>query len=1065
MADPGSSTSSPGATPATQPAAGATTAAGAPATGGTAPSFASIEQIFQMFSPSDLLGTQLPNLGGPLDKLNNMYAQLVSILENDGRGVLTIADIVTAINSLATQPVAPTAGGGTPSPPFKIYDHFSIWTMGGKPALGNGAAASPDPRAYASSLSSGSTVVASLAQIIGADFVAKTDPKAPMPVMSVICSYSPFFSPASRNTKRVSTFLNAMPSTVLSQLVPFMQAEFQFSRSPSNQLQSPSQLKLLMGAADITQTLFGTANSAMAQAHQFGASSTAQPGTDPAPSALDYVGMELFTSPITLTNPQPNLSSNGGLRYVDVLDPYRPFASLEHVTVSSVPSGAGFYCYKKANMSIKVHDRSRLNEIADLLRPWLYTGVTIWLTYGWRAPTRPTGGSASINPYFEYINNNMMIREAYHVMNSSFTLDHIGQTVINLELYTKGVAELRDLKISDQNGDMAYRTKQLQYLIDDISRLRQALKLDPPEGLNKEIRVYQLLDAAESGQAPDFSGASTVIANLQSALQTTHPGDSSADALIKDLKTLYAPAKTPASKFNSIAGMEARLTQIVASLIKELHLVDNDPFLPTATGAANDQSTLAQLCDKAKLNGSKEGIVSFGKLFCTVALRNCASLPSVTDEVQIFFYNLNEHCGPLSCHNISSFPIDVHDFTEALKDEIKSKGSESIKLEDFLSLVINSQFLDKRSIGYGLRQFYDVVPGSKPIEYTVNKEGDFDKKLTQYSNTYGPFALPAVEVYVEMSHKKTNTAGECDIMQLVNFPGPSNPGITIGDSQKNASTKIMRIHIYDKQTNTNAMATQLLKASTSSGQVSGFLEANPGLDDYQKAHSAGTNLSMTAAALNKLVPGLSLNVDDKQKVTLTNISNFTSNQMVKDTVSQLVPSIRFGANGTTITQANLTSKAEPLLSTVQMQRNQTVKNDTQPNGSGPLGIPGRVIPAQLTMTTLGNPLATMAQQFFIDFQTGTTLDNMYITTALTHNFTPGKFETSWTFGFCDGYTVFEGAPNMLARLTSIPAAPAPANPGAPAGAGAQASSSNAAPAPPSAPTGQSGTSATTPPGQ
>ena len=173
--------------------------------------------------------------------------------------------------------------------------------------------------------------------------------------------------------------------------------------------------------------------------------------------------------------------------------------------------------------------------------------------------------------------------------------------------------------------------------------------------------------------------------------------------------------------------------------------------------------------------------------------------------------------------------------------------------------------------------------------------------------------------------------------------------------------------------------------------------------------------------IGKVVKGVKINADpDSGRVTLSDVSNFQCNQQIKDVVSKLVPTIRFGCNGTTITSANLTSKADKLLSTVQMQRNQTVKNEATPNGSGPLGLPSRVIPAQLTLTTLGNPLATMAQQYFIDFQTGTTLDNLYIVTGLTHSFSPGTFETSWTFSYVDGYAVFEGAPNVLSQFTAVP---------------------------------------------
>jgi len=79
------------------------------------------------------------------------------------------------------------------------------------------------------------------------------------------------------------------------------------------------------------------------------------------------------------------------------------------------------------------------------------------------------------------------------------------------------------------------------------------------------------------------------------------------------------------------------------------------------------------------------------------------------------------------------------------------------------------------------------------------------------------------------------------------------------------------------------------------------------------------------------------------------------------------------------------------------------------------------------MNTLGCPLATMGQKFFIDFGTGTTLDNVYVVTGLSHTFSPGKFETSWTFAFHDAYGVYQDAPNITEQVKDIVAKAAAAD--------------------------------------
>ncbi len=48
---------------------------------------------------------------------------------------------------------------------------------------------------------------------------------------------------------------------------------------------------------------------------------------------------------------------------------------------------------------------------------------------------------------------------------------------------------------------------------------------------------------------------------------------------------------------------------------------------------------------------------------------------------------------------------------------------------------------------------------------------------------------------------------------------------------------------------------------------------------------------------------------------------------------------------------------------------------------------------ELQLETFGNPLANFGQQFFCDFGTGTTADNIYAVTGIDHSLSPGKFTT------------------------------------------------------------------------
>ena len=95
----------------------------------------------------------------------------------------------------------------------------------------------------------------------------------------------------------------------------------------------------------------------------------------------------------------------------------------------------------------------------------------------------------------------------------------------------------------------------------------------------------------------------------------------------------------------------------------------------------------------------------------------------------------------------------------------------------------------------------------------------------------------------------------------------------------------------------------------------------------------------------------------------------------------------------------------------------------QPLGaSGPSGLPVNIMPVTLSMTTIGCPLFEYGQTFFVDFNTGTSVDNTYYIVEIEHQFSPGKFQTSLRFAYAnayDGYRnprTFENTLNLLASV-------------------------------------------------
>ena len=80
-------------------------------------------------------------------------------------------------------------------------------------------------------------------------------------------------------------------------------------------------------------------------------------------------------------------------------------------------------------------------------------------------------------------------------------------------------------------------------------------------------------------------------------------------------------------------------------------------------------------------------------------------------------------------------------------------------------------------------------------------------------------------------------------------------------------------------------------------------------------------------------------------------------------------------------------------------------------------LPLRSVPMQVTMSTLGVPTAALYQKYFIDFNTGTTIDNIYNCNQIQHSISQGKFTTNWTFIYDNGYARFISPASSTALIT------------------------------------------------
>lgn len=859
----------------------------------------------------------------------------------------------------------------------------------------------------------------------------------------IILSNENFVSPMTIGSRDAELFLNSIPTTVMSRCVPYLDVQFVFDRpgmTGKNQtLTAPGLLKFLLGAQDTAGNKKGvnfddgTANRTMlegnairSEASQESQKTDGKDSAKQAPYDQTLVGMELFTAPQTLTNPK---QLPGGTRYVSVLDAMRPLASIESVNISVAPT-YGLMSYKTAVLQLKVHDRSRLHELADIIKPLIYTRTTVWLTYGWRHPKEPN------NPYANFINNTMLTREAYGIANSSYDFDHLGQATITLQLFTKGSRELKDIRITQGLGTYENVKKRIQLITEDIKRLRSELNLDKPSGILKEIRSFQILEAGTDGIDPniDVKEVSKVLDELESSfLRSDTPIDkANADKLRSLLEQLYSPSgKGEDAKFAYKEQFE-KVSKAAADRLMTKVRTGADPFLITVEKDAerlkqkighDQQHPFASVVNsynsrtyRDKHNRKKSvpprHLVSFGKLFSTFLSNGVATIEGI-DELQIMFYPFNQRAGLAAGTNLAEFPIDMDVFLDQYRDHISRRRSDKITVEEFLKLVVDAQLQDVRGPGYGLFGFLEPYdPNTNDTKLKKGSEEEFEKALAQKHSRLGPFKMPVISVHIETAHVGRNgtssTSSGFDLLDGFN----RDTLLATGAKDKNF-TKVLRVHVFDKAIDPYPTSSAILRGADGTGSP---------VPNTMKGTKKNSFANQGAAFLEQTVkrnPGLNDNLimDDVMGVL---VNDGTVNKRVKDFVSQTVPTIVYGSNASMIKDAKISTKQDANLTAVQMMANRAGRPSvTQPNGGGTMGLPLRIIPARVAITTLGCPVLRYAQIFFFDFNTGTTVDNKYVVTGLNHSIGPGKFETSLDMTWYDAYGSYEGEPTLANYLKLI----------------------------------------------
>ena len=158
---------------------------------------------------------------------------------------------------------------------------------------------------------------------------------------------------------------------------------------------------------------------------------------------------------------------------------------------------------------------------------------------------------------------------------------------------------------------------------------------------------------------------------------------------------------------------------------------------------------------------------------------------------------------------------------------------------------------------------------------------------------------------------------------------------------------------------------------------------------------------------NNDIRTIAINIKDSEKIK--------SFQNMKSLFKTMMPSLTFGQSNSALISGNISTQQDAKYSTMLLMKQNGEEAEKEPTQydyevfSQANNAPMWVIPAQASAQIIGCPLVNFSQLVFLDFNTGTSIDNMYFINGIKHSISPGKFTTDLTLIQKDVYSQFEAS--------------------------------------------------------
>jgi len=841
-------------------------------------------------------------------------------------------------------------------------------------------------------------------------------PSRDKPGLSAHLNQLPSVSPATRHSSAVQFFMNSIPPQEFSRCVPYIdviiRTEGGREKSGLNTLRF-----LGFGPSDASSdTIGGRIASSIPQVFldeaielgvSAGASIASSVGGAAAASAIGaltggddvddaqellndsaYSTMDIFTLPQSMID-YSNPSENHPLTGMQVLDRSRPFMSLKGMSVSHVSQRSATIYTVQIKLDLVLHDRSRLADISQLIAPRVYKTTKFLIEYGW---SHPEGGPDSQNVYGRFLDS-LRHKGIFFLVRSDYQFTQDGQVNVSVILQNASAVNLEEYSIAE--GRVVPFGAVKESLLSAIGQSRTDAQQSVTAADALPEAILRSENVTSNAMMLPISVYRQVNSQINQALQ--EGSEISMDDVVEEITNILTNANPPSDEDpRSLFSVIDEKLQLFKADPEDMTL---DPFLKKPITNDTDYNRISDdFTNRTKY-------VSFGR-----AILSLIGLPLAAsqdfDEVQFHFHSFNHSAGALWGENISAFPMNLELLEARLKRKYQTKRNITVSdLFDFLAEDLETA----AAIPYGISRAVRSEEADEEQTSETEDEDDVqieDEELDSFLEARiarlgcpvaGEFITPSI-VYIMETLAVASSESSSET---------ADPGKTI-----------LRVHVVDtRQTPYTGETIAIRSLSREGVALSSTVTEDTSEEGVRRTQNN------TAAVVNG--EGVAETIEEQSGPSgystsrvNTSRSTLTPAEM-SQRVASTVPSFIYGSNHSAITSLDVRgSTSGPLADALIMQslleERRAASGDTEAGQGATLGVDAdlQLVPATITLNTLGCPLLAFGQQYFLSMGTGTTLEQIYGITRLTHTIGPGDFKSSATL-----YPTNSG--RMVAQTTSL----------------------------------------------